>query len=344
MVDAEQANQPTRLLIVARSQGFAQVAINQLLVIIGVTAPLTLLLAMAGGAFLTSRALEPIAHITRTAKAIGAEDLSRRLGLHRANDEVGRMAVTFDHMLERLDGAFERQRRFTADASHELRTPLAMLVSRAGMALERPRTPAQYQDALRAIRDDGLRMARMVNDLLMLARADAGDTPAVTERLDAGELVRSVADAMTPLAAERGVALTADAEDDVVLDGDQTRLTQLLVNLVDNAFAHTNEGGSVRLCAGRQNGFGVLRVSDTGTGIPPEDLPHVFQRFFRVERGRGRDRGGAGLGLSLCKSIALAHGGDISLESVLGKGTSVTVSLPIADERRASSSIHSHTT
>jgi len=187
-------------------------------------------------------------------------------------------------------------------------------------------------------------MARMVNDLLMLARADAGDTLAVTERLDAGELVRSVADAMTPLATERGVALTADAEDDVVLDGDQTRLTQLLVNLVDNAFAHTNEGGSVRLCAGRQNGFGVLRVSDTGTGIPPEDLPHVFQRFFRVERGRGRDRGGAGLGLSLCKSIALAHGGDISLESVLGKGTSVTVSLPIADERRASSSIHSHTT
>ena len=250
-------------------QGFAQVALNQLLVIIGVTAPLTLLLAMAGGAFLTSRALEPIAHITATAKAIDAEDLSRRLGLHRENDEVGRMATTFDHMLDRLDGAFERQKRFTADASHELRTPLAMLVSRAGMALERPRTPKQYQETLRAVRDDGLRMARMVNDLLMLARADAGDTLAVTERLDAGELGRSVAEAMAPLATELGVDLTAEVEDDVVLDGDQTRLTQLLLNLVDNAFAHTSPGGNVRLSASRQNGLGVICVRDTGTGIPP---------------------------------------------------------------------------
>jgi len=325
-----QPGQPERMLVVARSETFVEIAVGQLLMLIGITAPLVLMVAVAGGVFLASRALNPIDQITRTAGAISAEDLSRRLGLRKANDEVGRLAATFDHMLDRLDRAFERQRRFTSDASHELRTPLSMLVSRAGMALERQRSRAEYEDVLRAVRDEGLHMGRIVNDLLMLARADAGDAIALTERLDVAELVGSVAEAMGPIASTHAIRLTAATAEGVEVVGDQTRLTQLLVNLVDNALAHTPAGGSVELQACRDRGQAVLHVADSGTGIASADLPHVFQRFFRAQADRCREGGGAGLGLALCQSIAQAHGGEITLESVLGHGTRVTVRLPLA--------------
>jgi heavy metal sensor kinase len=279
--------------------------------------------------FLASRALNPIDQITRTADAISAEDLSRRLGVRPASDEVGRLAATFDHMLDRLEQAFQRQRQFTSDASHELRTPLSMLVSRAGLALQRQRTVAEYEDVLRAVRDEGLHMGRIVNDLLMLARADAGNALALSEQLDLGELVGSVAEAMGLIADTREIHLSVAAEDGVRVVGDQTRLTQLLVNLVDNALAHTPAGGQVELRASHAGSQAILQVTDTGAGIAAEDLPHVFQRFFRAHGGRSRDGGGAGLGLALCQSIVQAHGGEISLESELGRGTRVTVRLPL---------------
>ena len=328
--EVPQPGQPDRLLVVARTAGFVQVAVNELGMLIGLTAPVALLLAIAGGIFVAGRALNPIDEITRTAGAISAEDLSRRLSLPQAHDEVGRLAATFDHMLDRLDRAFEQQRRFTADASHELRTPLAMLVSRAGLALERRRTLAEYEGILQEIRDEGLHMGRIVNDLLMLARADAGESLAMSERLDAAELVSSVADAMGPLAADRGIELSANGAESIAVLGDQTRLMQLLVNLVDNALTHTPPGGEVCVSAARDGKSAVLRVADTGTGIPTEYLPHVFERFFRGDRDRRREGGGAGLGLSLCQSIARAHGGDIRIDSEVGKGTCVAVRLPLA--------------
>lgn len=328
--DVSQPAQPPRLLVVARSASFADAAVNDLLMLIGVSAPIVLLLAIAGGVFLAGRALDPIDQITRTAGAISAEDLSRRLGLPGAHDEVGRLAATFDHMLDRLDRAFEHERRFTADASHELRTPLSMLVSRAGLALERLRTPEEYAEVLRAIRDEGLHMARIVNDLLMLARADTGHVVALKERLDASELVSSVAEAMAPFAEERDIRLRAETGDLLVLIGDQTRLTQLLVNLIENALEHTAAGGSVLVRARRRSHSVLLEVSDTGSGIPPEHLPHVFERFYRGDRDGRRSGGGAGLGLSLCYSIARAHGGDIRIDSQVGAGTQVVVCLPLA--------------
>lgn len=327
-----QPGAPERMLVVARASSFVGVAANELAMVIGLTTPLVLLLAIAGGVFLAGRALNPIDQIARTADAISAEDLSRRLNLPRTQDEVGRLAATFDRMLDRLDQAFQQQRRFTADASHELRTPLAMLVSRAGLALERPRTADEYQGVLLSIRDDGMRLGRIVNDLLMLARADAGDVVACTERLDAGELVGSVVEAMAPLASERGIELRARTRDSLEVDGDQTRLMQLLVNLVDNALTHTPTGGQVVVSAFREVESLVLQVTDTGCGIPAEHLPHVFERFFRGDRDGRSERAGAGLGLSLCLSIARAHGGDIRIESQPGKGTRVTVRLPLASD------------
>jgi heavy metal sensor kinase len=325
-----QPGQPDRLLLVARSEGVVGVALNQLVTIIAVTAPLVLLVAILGGAFLAARALNPLDQMTRTAETISADDMSGRLSLHSMQDEVGRLATTFNRMLDRLDRSFELQRRFTADASHELRTPLAMLVSRAGLTLERPRSAEEYQQVLEEIRDEGMRIGHVVNDLLMLARADAGEVVAVTEQLDAGELVGSVVDAMLPLAAERGVLLRQDAEDGLVLTGDQTRLMQLLVNLIDNALAHTPSGGKILVAVFRDVHCAVLEVMDTGSGIRPEHLPHVFERFYRGDRDGRVQRPGAGLGLSLCLSIARAHGGDIQIASQPGKGTQVKVRLPLA--------------
>jgi len=325
-----QPGQPDRLLLVARSAAYTGVVLSQLVTLIAVTAPLVLLLAIAGGVLLAGRALKPIDQMTRTAETISAEDMSRRLALPRTRDEVGRLAATFDRMLDRLNRSFEQQRRFTADASHELRTPLAMLVSRAGLALERHRSAEEYERVLGEIRDEGMRMGRIVNDLLMLARADAGDVVALSERLDAGELVNSVVEAMAPLASERGVTLRPDTEHGLMLVGDQTRLMQLLVNLIDNAFAHTPRGGKVLVAVFRDAESAVFDVMDTGTGIPPEHLPHVFERFYRGDRDGRSPRSGAGLGLSLCLSIAQAHGGDIHIASQPGKGTHVTVRLPLA--------------
>ena len=324
-----QPGQPDRLLMVARSALYAGLALNQLVMLITVTAPLVLLVAIAGGILLAGRALDPIEQMTRTAEMINAEDMSRRLPLPRTHDEVGRLAATFERMLERLNRSFEQQRRFTADASHELRTPLAMLVSRAGVALERRRSPDEYERVLGEIRDEGMRMGRIVNDLLMLARADADDILAVSERLDAGELVNSVVEAMAPLASERGVALRQDAQQDLVLVGDQTRLMQLLLNLIDNALAHTPAGGQILVRVFRDSGSAVFEVVDSGTGIRPEHVPHVFERFYRADRAERPHRPGAGLGLSLCLSIARAHGGDIHIASQPGKGTRVAVRLPV---------------
>ena len=192
------------ILQVARPMAEVTGAIQQLALLLAVAVPITLLLASAGGLFLAGRALGPIDRITRAAASIGAADLSRRLSFSGTNDEVGRLAATFDRMLDRLDSAFRRQRQFTADASHELRTPLTMLASQIDLALERTRTPDEYERLLRSLREDTGRMAQLVSELLTLARADAGQQLLTREDLDLGEVIRSVVPAMQPLAVRRG--------------------------------------------------------------------------------------------------------------------------------------------
>jgi heavy metal sensor kinase len=317
------------ILQVGRPVAEVDATLRQLALLLAVAVPFTLLVASAGGLFLAGRALDPIDRITRAAAAIGADDLSRRLNFRGTRDEIGRLAATFDRMLDRLDQAFRRQRQFTADASHELRTPLTMLASQIDVALERKRSSAEYERLLRSLREDAARMTQLVSELLTLARADAGQQVLTREELDLSELVRSVVPAMQPLAVQRGLRLTEDIQAVATVSGDQTRLTQLVINLVDNALRYTPQGGTVSVSVGSDREWAVLRVHDTGVGIAAEHLPHLFERFYRADPARARADGGAGLGLAIAQWVTQAHGGQISVDSELGRGSTFTVRLPL---------------
>jgi heavy metal sensor kinase len=319
------------VLQVARSEGEVDAALHQLALLMALAVPLTLLLASAGGLFLAGRALNPIDRITRAAAAISADDLSRRLDLRGSRDEVGRLAATFDRMLDGLDRAFRRQRQFTADASHELRTPLTMLTSQIDVALERRRSPEEYEQLLRSLREDAARLSQLLGELLTLARADAGQQLLTREPLDLGELVRSVVPAMQPLADQRGVRLTEQIRAQAPVLGDQTRLSQLVINLVDNGLRYTPAGGSVEVEVGQEGAWATLRVRDTGVGIAAEHLPRVFERFYRADPARSRADGGAGLGLAICRWIVEAHGGTIAVDSQLQHGSTFSVRLPLSN-------------
>jgi heavy metal sensor kinase len=318
------------VLQVGRSEQPIDVTLDQLRLVLQALVPLALLLAGSVGLFLAGRALDPIDRMTRTAAAIGAEDLSRRLpaDVRRTPDEVGRLASTFNHMLDRLERAFERQRQFTADASHELRTPLSLLLTQLDVALARPCSGHECRSVFLALREDVVHMQRLVQALLTLARADAGKDPGVREPLDLSDLARQVVQGLSDLADERGVLLGLEVEEGVTVYGSDFRLMQLIANLVENGIEHTPAGGSVSVSVSMQanDSTAMLEVRDTGTGIAAQHLPHVFERFYRADPARSD--GGLGLGLSICQSIAEGHGGSIRAESRPGAGSTFKVILP----------------
>jgi heavy metal sensor kinase len=318
-------------LQVGLSVGDTEDTLWTLLQVLLVLAPALLVLASGGGLFLANRALAPIDQITRTAQRISAENLGGRIGLHSSNDEVGRLALTFDAMLARLEAAFERQRRFTADASHELRTPLTAILGQIDVALERPREAESYRNTLTTIREQAQRLARLVGDLLFLARTDAQQTPLVVEPLDLAPLLQAVVAEVEPLAAARGQTIELALIHQRV-DGSEDQLIRLLMNLLDNAIRYTPPGGRITISCSSERGESIIRVSDSGPGIAPEHLPRLFDRFYRVDRARSRAQGGSGLGLAIAQNIAQAHGGRIDVESVLAQGSTFTVSLPSASQ------------
>jgi heavy metal sensor kinase len=324
---------------VARSDRDVQAALRQLLVQMALAVPAVLVVAVASGMFLAGRALDPIAAITRTADQIGVEDLGRRIGIH-GRDEVGRLAATFDGMLNRLERAFVQQRQFTADASHELRTPLAMLMSQIDIALERNRTPDQYQQILRSLREDVADLSRLTSELLMLARAEAGQEPLATEHVRLTDLVSGVVTSMEPLASARQVRVVVEQRGHPVVDGDEARLMQLVINLLDNAIKYTPAGGTVTVTTRHDPGWALIEVEDTGPGIQPEQRERIFERFFRVDSARLRG-GGSGLGLAISRWIAQAHGGDIQVRGGVAGGSTFCVRLPATEAAAVLTRAHS---
>jgi signal transduction histidine kinase len=303
-----------------------------------------LLVALVGGYWLAGRLMAPVRKITRTAQDISGTDLSRRIQL-KTRDELGDLANTFDRMLDRLQGAFDRQRQFTSDASHELRTPLTIVDLETSRALEHRRTPAEYEQALNVIHSENQYMTRLVTNLLTLARMDAGRAALTTDCVDLGDLAVDVIERLEPLARQKGVELAAGDLPEVLVNGDRQYLIQMLTNLVENSIKYSRaEGGRVGVEAGtRQEGgkaLGWVRVEDNGPGIPQEAIPHLFDRFYRVDSARSHnpdagaepgEMGGSGLGLSIVDWIVKAHNGQIRVASQLGLGSSFEVEIPLAN-------------
>lgn len=309
--------------------------------------PLALLATAVGGAFLTARALRPVREITQAAAHMEASSLGGRLPV-AGTDEFSHLAATFNAMLARLEGAFvqldsalQQQKRFAADASHELRTPLTIIKANTSLALSSPRTPDQYRQALSAADLAADRMIRLVRDLLLLARSDAGQEPVPLVPLPLAAILAQAAAPLRLLDTAPPVALDA-IPDTLRILGDTDSLVRLFGNLLENAARHTPPRGSITITAASARepnnstasackpGTVTVFITDTGEGIPPEHLPRVTERFYRADAARARAGGGTGLGLAICLSIAAAHGGTLALQSTVGVGTTVLVTLPAA--------------
>lgn len=313
-------------LQVGKVLGEVEGTLRQLEVVLAIIAPLTITLAAFGGMWFARRALAPIDQITLSAQRISAHDLSQRLNLRLPNDEVGRLARTFDAMLERLDDAFRREREFTANASHEIRTPLTVMRGAIDVVLQRPRERAEYERVLRELRADVAQLSSMADDLLILARADAHQTIIACEELNAAQMLQAVADELRPLADAQQVTLEVQADPALVFWGDEQKMLRVLFNLVNNALEYSPSGAQVILAAARKGDAIRLSVSDQGPGITSDALPLVFDRFYRSTNGRS---GGAGLGLAIARAMVQAQSGEIAGESEPGKGTTFTVKMPM---------------
>jgi two-component system, OmpR family, sensor kinase len=305
-----------RFLVIALFVGFA-----------GASASLFLAVLLTPSSF---KPLEDMAAVTR--QITNADDLSRRVPNTERTDEIGVLARSFNQLLERLERLFQTQQRLLADVSHELRTPLTAI--RGNVDLMRRMGDAD-PESLGIIQEEIERMTRLVGDLLLLARADAGGLPLEKQKVELDNLLFEVYRQVRLL--EKSVEVKVTEVDQVCIMGDVDRLKQLLLNLISNAIKYTPDGGTVDVSLSKKNGWGYLKITDTGMGIPAEDLPYIFDRFYRVDKARARDHSGqgAGLGLAIAKWIAQAHGGNIDVMSKVGEGTTFTIILPILVEPKS---------
>ncbi|MGA3097113.1 MAG: ATP-binding protein [Bryobacteraceae bacterium] len=294
-----------------------------------VALPLILGLAGLGGFLLATRSLEPLASMARQAHEIGDSSLHKRLEIGGAAEELQVLAASFNALLARLDQSFETMRRFVADASHELRTPLAVIRGEADVALTRERGAEEYRESLAVILDESRRLSRLVDDLLNLARADSGHVPLVVREFYFNDLLAECCRSALAGAAALGIEVECLAPRDAPFRGDEDLLRRLVMNLLDNAIRYTPRGGQVSAALEQSPGYIQIRISDTGTGIAPEDAARVFERFYRADQARSRQDGGFGLGLSIVQWIAEAHRGTVKFSSQLGAGSVFTVTLPL---------------
>ena len=300
-----------------------------------IAVPLALLLAGLGGFFLARKSLAPVVEMSERARQISAENLDQRLPITNPGDELGRLAGAFNELLSRLDASFKLQRQFMADASHELRTPLSVVRTATQVTLEmKSREESEYRDALATIEDQTRRLSRIVDDMFTMARADSG-RPLTLRNFYLDELINETARAAGTLAIRKGVMIEAARTPEALYNGDEDLLRQMLLNLLDNAIKHTPPGGVIRVNLAQFNSVYQVVVADTGEGIPIEAQPHVFERFYRVDKARSRSdgkanaNGGAGLGLPIALWVAEAHGGTIKLIYSDLAGSAFAVTLPI---------------
>jgi heavy metal sensor kinase len=328
---------PVAVVQVARSLEDTKDTLERLLTTLLIGVPGLVAAAAAGGYLLAARALAPIDRIIQTARRISAEDLSARLDLPMVDDEVGRLAVTFDEMLARLERSFRRERQFTTDASHELRTPLSAMQAILGTVRARRRTPAEYDRALADLAEEADRLQSLTEDLLRLARGDARD-PRSLEAVEMSTLLADLCDSMRAPAQAKGLSLTCRVPEGLTILGDRDDLIRLFGNLLQNAVKYTESGAIEVSGQAAADGTVSIHVADSGGGIASEHLPRIFDRFYRIDPSRASP--GAGLGLAIAQEIARSHGGRIEVSSQIGQGTHFAVTLPESSSGPAAPGTH----
>ena len=319
----------SHILQVGTSLQGVEEALHRLLLTLLVTGPLALSAALVGGWFLAGRALQPVEAITRAAQRIAAGDLTQRLSVSPSPDEIGRLAQTFNDMIARLETSFRQIQRFSADASHELRTPLTVMKGEAELALRRPRTAEDYRMVLESSLEEIDRMARIVDELLFLSRADLGEIRMEQLPVKLDVLIEDIHRQATVLGQDRDVEVIVKKMEPATVTGDELRLRELVLNLVDNAVKYSHPGGVVEIEVVRDKTVRVS-VSDKGIGIPAELQPRIFDPFYRTDEARAHAKEGTGLGLAISKWIAEAHHGRIEVQSSSGQGARFTVVLPLS--------------
>ena len=320
-------------VVVSRSLADQEETLRQARRVFYIAVPLALLVSSLGGYFLARKNLGPVISMGDQAALIGAANLNERLPVPRPNNELGRLAQIFNDLLARLDRSFEQQRRFMADASHELRTPVAIVCGESEVALsQQSRTPEDYRESLAIVHDEGRRLTRIVEDLFTLARADAGQYPLLVTNFYLDETIGECVRSVRSLALENGLSLCYQPPaGEIPFRGDEALISRMVLNLLDNAIKYTPQDGNIRIDLQRNGTECRVKIADTGTGIPAEAQPHIFERFFRVDKARSRagdtSGSGAGLGLSIAQWIAGMHGGQVILDHSDLSGTTFIVSL-----------------
>jgi heavy metal sensor kinase len=317
------------------------------LVMLGIGVPVILLVVVAGGAVLVRQALKPVRHIIDAAKAITSSNLGQRLPVADTADEIEHLSVVLNEMIGRLEAAFKHSQRFSEDASHELRTPLTIMRVELESISQEPIMDKTIREKITSILEETERMGKMVEGLLAISRLDTGEAVVNVSRFDLSTLVAETAEQIALLADEKRITVRCNAIEAVEVDGDWFRIQQVIVNLLDNAIKYSPTGGEILLNTRTTDHEAVLEVIDGGAGIPPEAIPHVFERFFRADSVRTHSINGTGLGLSIVRSICLAHGGTVEVDNRPMGGCQITVRLPLpATEYAVPVSLngHKHTT
>lgn len=319
---------PKAALVISRPINDIEIALERLFSILCWAVPLTIVLAGGGGVFLARQVFCPIEKITETAKKIEESDLSRRIDV-TSKDELGRLATTLNQMIARLESAFIRQKDFTSDASHELRAPLTVIQAESTLSLQRPREAQEYRKSLEMIAQESEHLAAIINQLLTLARADAGKEQQVFEIINMADFVRDLCSDVDIVCQEKKLTLKLERFDESFVMGDTRSLRNLFHNLLDNAMRYTSEGGSITVMVHQKDTRVVVSIKDTGIGIATDEQSLIFERFYRVDKVRSRSVGGSGLGLAICNNIIKGHGGSIRVESEPNKGSTFHVTFPV---------------
>ncbi len=306
-------------------------ALDRFRLILKETLPFLVVLASLAGYWLSGRALAPVNAIIETARGVGVQNLSSRLAVPGANDELRRLSETLNAMLGRLEASVKRLTQFTADASHDLRTPVALIRSSAELALRRPRTEDEYRESLSRILAASEETTHLIENLLTLARADAGAADLHFRDIDLVPQLERVAEEAGILAAGKGIQVASElAAGPVRVSADHSALSRLLLIVLENAVKYTPPGGKIALRLSNGAGHARIEIRDTGIGIAEKDLPHIFERFYRADQARSREPGGSGLGLAIARWIVDLHGGKIEAQSAFGHGSLFSITLPIA--------------